>query len=243
MTPFALAVRFLTRLPVPGPVQGSPEDLGRSVVSYPLVGLGIGIAAAAVGWILSSGPVLLAASLVVAFWAGVTGFLHLDGLADSADAWLGGFGDPGRTLAILDDSRAGTAGVVMVGLVLLIKVTALAALIGAGRWIPLILAPALARAGAVVLLLTSPYVRAGGLGETPGEWVPRGPAWIGVALAALALLLLEGGAGVLALILGGLGLLALRALFLRRLGGMVGDGLGAAIELGEALVLAVLVYA
>lgn len=243
MTPLAVAVRFLTRIPVPGRTEATPEELGRSVVFYPVVGLGIGLALAAGAWILGGGPPALVGSLVLVLWAALTGFLHLDGLADAADAWLGGHGDPERTLAILDDSRTGAAGVVAVALVLIVKVAALTALVEAGQWLLIALAPLLARAGAVTLLLSTPYVRVGGLGEAPTRYVPTEGAWAAVGASALVALLAAGATGLAAILLAGLGLLGLRWLAVRRLGGVVGDVLGAAIEIGEALVLAVLVLA
>ncbi|MFB6261856.1 MAG: adenosylcobinamide-GDP ribazoletransferase, partial [Thiohalorhabdaceae bacterium] len=128
MIPLRLAVQFLTRIPVGVPAAPKATDLGRSVAFYPLVGLGMGLVLAAVGALVGQGPGLLAAALVVGLWGTATGFLHLDGLADSADAWLGGQGDAERTMAILKDAYAGPAGVAAVVLVLVIKVAALAPL-------------------------------------------------------------------------------------------------------------------
>ncbi len=60
--------------------------------------------------LLASAPAWPVAVLVLAVWVGLTGALHLDGLADSADAWLGGYGDRARTLAIMKDPYCGPAG-------------------------------------------------------------------------------------------------------------------------------------
>ncbi len=179
---------------------------------------------------------------MVALWAVATGFLHLDGLADSADAWLAGHGDAERTLAILRDAYAGPAGVAAVVLVLLVKVGALAPLVAAGSAPALVVAPVLGRAGTAALLLTTPYVRPGGLGEAAARNLPRGAVWTAVALSALLALLAGGGAGLAALVLGAGILAGLRWLMVRRLGGVTGDTLGAAIEVTEAVVLTAFAY-
>lgn len=237
-----LAVQFLTRMPVAGPAEPTAADLGRSVTFYPLVGLGLGAALGAVAALAGQGPGLLAAALVTALWAAATGFLHLDGLADSADAWLGGQGDAERTLAILKDAYAGPAGVAAVALVLLVKTAALAPLMGAGAVPALLAAPVLGRAGAALLLFTTAYVRPGGLGDAAAANLPR--AWVGaaVALSVLLVLLVGGWTGLGAVAVGGLVLLGLRWLMVRRLGGVTGDTVGAAIEVIEAVVLAVFAY-
>ncbi|MEF8793177.1 adenosylcobinamide-GDP ribazoletransferase [Thiohalorhabdus sp.] len=242
MIPLRLAVQFLTRVPLGVPAAPRAADLGRSVAFYPLVGLGLGLVLAVVGALAGQGPGLLAAALLVTLWAAATGFLHLDGLADSADAWLGGQGDAERTLAILKDAYAGPAGVTAVVLVLLVKVAALAPLMVAGGVAALVLAPLLARAGTAALLLTTPYVRAGGLGEAAAANMPRPAVLLGVALSGLVALLVGGVAGLGALVAGGLVLLGLRWLMVRRIGGVTGDTLGAAIEVSEAVVLVVFAF-
>ena len=138
MEPFWAALRFLTVLPVPRGVSAAPEVTGRSLLAYPLVGLvmGVGLVLAAGSTAWTAPP--LQAALVVAVWAVLSGALHLDGLADSADAFLGGHGDANRTLSIMKDPRSGPAGVVAVTLVLLLKYAALAPAIS---WGALVAAP------------------------------------------------------------------------------------------------------
>ena len=243
MRALRLAVALLTRLPVDAPADPTDADLGRSVAFYPLVGLGLGLVLAAAAALAGQGPGLLAAVLVVTLWAAATGFLHLDGLADSADAWLGGHGDAERTLAILKDPYAGPAGVAAVVLALLIKVAALAPLLAAGgAAAALVVAAVLARAGAAGLLLTTAYVRPGGLGEVQAANLPRPAVWLAVGLSVLLALILGGVTGFAVLVFAGIVLVFLRWLMVRRLGGVTGDTLGAAIEIGEAVVLVVFAY-
>lgn len=236
--PFWLALMFLTRLPVPAQAPAEPEEVGRSVPMFPLVGLVVGALLALLAWAAAGTAPLLQGALLVAAWVVMTGGLHLDGLADTADAWVGGQGDAERTLAIMKDPYAGPAGVAAVVLVLLIKAAALTAV----DWTALLVVPVLARAGLVALFLTTPYVRPQGLGEAMSAHLPRQAAAWSAGLAALAALLLLGwaGAGVL-LVLAGLGYLYRHAL-LGRIGGTTGDTAGAAVELAEAAALVYLAW-
>lgn len=233
-----VAVEFLTTLPLPrGPAPGA-QALGRSLLWYPLVGALLGALLLTLATLLAGAPPLLSAALLLALWCGLTGGLHLDGLADSADAWVGGRGDVERTLAIMKDPRSGPAAVVALTMLLLLKLAALHALLEhQAATVALLVAPALARAGALALLLTTPYVRAGGLGESMSRHLPRTPAWVVLLATGAIVLLLTGADGVFLLLLCVLALVTLRALMISRMGGTTGDTTGAALELLETLAL------
>ncbi len=235
---FALALQLLTRLPVPsssGPPR--PEDLGLSVLFFPVVGLLIGALLAGLHtalWLIDPGVL---AALVLAAWVLLTGGLHLDGLADTADAWIGGQGDRNRTLAIMKDPRSGPIAIVAIVLVLLTKFAALQALLAGDARAPLLLAPVLGRAAILLLLITTPYIRPDGLGAPYANHLPRlscGLLALLVAVVTVAFLEWQGGALLVAL---GLGLVGLRRGLLARLGGITGDTLGMACELTETVAL------
>ena len=107
-------------------MQIDETDVARSLAWLPLVGVALGgaiaLAARGLEGRLDDGP---AAVLIVAGWALATGAIHLDGLADSADA-LGG-GDRERRLAIMRDSRLGSFGVLALVLVVVLKIALVAA--------------------------------------------------------------------------------------------------------------------
>lgn len=237
LRPFLLALQFLTTIPIPsGSVPTEPER-GRSLLYYPLVGLVLGLLLEALHFALREQATLLHAALLLTSWTLITGALHLDGLADSADAWLGGFGDRKRTLAILKDPCSGPAAVVTVLLVLILKFAALASLVEAGEWGALVLPPLLGRTAVSFLFLTTPYVRVGGLGETLAQHIPRRALAV-TALAALAAALLIAGASALWVLLASVGcFIGLRAMMVRRIGGTTGDTAGALVELTETAVL------
>lgn len=236
MRAFLLALHFLTCIPVALRAAPQPEDWGRSALAYPVVGLLIGLVLCGLQLLFGHADPLLQAALLTAAWALLTGGLHLDGLADSADAWVGGHGDRERTLAIMKDPRSGPAGVSAIVLALLLKFAALMALVKAGAWPALLLAPMLGRAGLLALLLTTPYVRPGGMGSAISAHLPR-------PFAALVLILVVAAAGwygAPALAGGVIAWLVLRWIMMRRLNGATGDTMGAAVELVETAALVAL---
>ncbi|MBB6246488.1 adenosylcobinamide-GDP ribazoletransferase [Rhodanobacter sp. A1T4] len=231
------ALGFLTRVPVPAWVFKDAGATNASLAWYPTVGLLIGGVLWGLAWIGSSLPPLLLAALLLLVWTGLTGALHLDGLADSADAWVGGLGDRERTLAIMKDPRSGPMGVTAVVLVLLLKFAALASLPLADTAIWL--APMLARTAITAAFLSMPYVRSQGLGSALTH-SPRLPCIVGV-LAAVAVAACSGSHGARALLAASVVFACWRFACMHRLGGMTGDTLGALTELAEVLVLIVLV--
>lgn len=236
MHAFWIALQFLTRIPVRLSAMPTPEAIGRSLLWYPVVGLLIGLLLLGVQSLLQGIAPVLQAALLLTAWVLLTGGLHLDGLADSADAWAGGFGDRERTLAIMKDPRSGPIAIVVLALVLLLKYSALQQV---SPW-ALLFAPWLARGLLPLLFWTTPYVRSGGLGAALTEHLPR--AWIPWVLVLHAVLLLFWG-GWLGLVALGAALgcfVLLRHLMQQRLGGVTGDTAGALVELAEVSVLVLL---
>lgn len=237
MLPLWIALQFLSSLPIRLPGMPEPEQLGRSLLFYPLVGLLFGVILWLLNLGLSGAPLLLHAALLLTVWVLLSGALHLDGLADSADAWLGGFGDRERTLTIMKDPRSGPIAVVTLVLVLLLKFCALLALIEQGHALMLLIVPLLGRAALLGLFLTTPYVRAGGLGQALADHVPRRAGWWVLGASALACLLIAGVTAIVALVVAFVGFVWLRQVMMRRLGGTTGDTAGALLELLEMAVL------
>jgi adenosylcobinamide-GDP ribazoletransferase len=235
--PFLIALQFLTALPIRIKEAPDNEATGRSLLYYPLVGLLLGLLLATLGWFGSGMPASLHAAVVLAFWVALTGALHLDGLADSADAWLGGLGDRQKTLAIMKDPYCGPAAVVTLVLVLLIKFTALEHLLTTGNLGALVLTPVLGRTTPVLLFLTTPYVRQNGLGSLLSSYFPRRASVVIILFTLVAVPLFIGVAAFWLLFTVASVFLALRTLMLRRLGGVTGDTAGALVEISETVML------
>jgi len=141
---FLLALSLLTRLPVANINNIQAQDSGRSALFYPFIGLIIGVLITLPLMIFGTTPALLMASILVTLWAIITGALHLDGLADSADGWLGGMGDKEKIQTIMKDPRVGTAGVVAIICLLVLKVSAVTALLQSNLIFLIVVAPLIA---------------------------------------------------------------------------------------------------
>lgn len=223
------AVAFLTRLPAGGGALG-----GRAAPWFPVVGaaLGAAVGGAAIGLAELLAP-LLAGALAVALELVLTGALHADGLADSADG-LGGR-DREHALAIMRDHALGTYGGCALVLDLLLKAAALGVLAERGEVLPAIAAFAVSRAAPLALAATLPYARPGaGTGRLLEGLRPLHAA-TGVALAAaIAIATFPPALAVAVVITAAVGMLAHR-----RLAGVTGDVLGAAIELSATAAVVV----
>lgn len=239
----ALALSWLTVLPVPVSGQVDRAVARQALYWAPVVGAGLGLLATAVLAALHAGntPSLLAGVVVVAMLAGLTRGMHLDGLADTADG-LGCYGGPQRALAVMRDGAAGPFAVVTLVLVLIAQTAALGALAETGRWLAVLLAVTAGRVAMSWCTRTAvPAARAEGLGAlVAASQPPAVPlAWT-VALLAAGLAAVPGRPwqGMLAVGLAALTVLVFSAHTQRRLGGVTGDVLGAASELTTTVILA-----
>jgi adenosylcobinamide-GDP ribazoletransferase len=224
------AFAFLTPLPVGAAVPGAS-----TMAWFPLVGVVIGLAVGGTWWLAYEAfPPFVAAALAVVADVALTGALHVDGLADTADGVLPHVdGGAGRRKAIMAAADVGAFGVAAVVLAVLLRVAALSSiepnvLLVAAVWCA-------SRTAMAVALATSPYV-GGGLGAAFG----RSPVAVWGVVPAVGLCATAGVAGFA--VLAGLVAATVGVVLLARarLGGVTGDVLGAVGVVGEtaALVLA-----
>lgn len=249
-----LALSFLTVLPLPPdgrrgyPPGTAGPPLAAAAPWFPLAGGVVGAAGALACWLVGRllPPEAAALAGVLAAYA-VTGSLHLDGLADTADGLAAAARGGGRdgALAAMRDPRVGAGGVLAVCGAVLGKTT-LAAAAGGWAWLSLLVAPILGRWAMVVLMPLHPYARSGpglglGFARRVGWGRVAGATVVAVVLAAGVLaasgraepgtvVALPAAAAVAALAGGGV--------VARRLGGVTGDVYGAVNELAEVAVLA-----
>lgn len=242
---FLGAVRFFTRLPVPGWVGHSAEALGHAARWLPAVGLLVGLLGALVWWaasLLWAQPVALL--LAMAAMLLTTGAFHEDGLADTADG-LGGGWDKAKILAIMKDSRTGSYGVVALWLALTGKFVLLGQF--ATDLLPwaLLAGQSVSRLMPAVLLATMDYARADDSSKSRPLTARLSPG--GLAFAALfpaaACLWLPWPQALAGCVLAGLATWWLAAKLRRWLGGHTGDALGAVQQASElAFYLGLLVH-
>jgi len=226
-----IATQFLTRIPAPVATPPTKDELSRAALYYPVVGLLIGLLMAFIAWLFSGAEPLLLAAILVSLWAIITGALHLDGLADSADAWLGGLGSEEKTHRILKDPLVGTAGAVALILILLLKFSALYAIIKQQDYSLIVLAPLLGRSMILLLFVSTDYVRKQGLAADVVNGLNGQAALYGL----IPVLLLAAWLAPLAIIAVLLSFVSLRKIMLQRLGGCTGDTAGATVEITEAI--------
>ncbi|MDR2250003.1 adenosylcobinamide-GDP ribazoletransferase [Acinetobacter sp.] len=236
MTPFWIALQFLTVLPIELKTTPTAQQNGRAILFYPLVGLIIGGILFFIACLLIKLPIVLLAIIITTLWVWLTGGLHLDGLADTADAWVGGFGDKLRTLQIMKDPSCGPIGVLSLVIICLLKFALVYVLIEQHQMLFLICVPALGRVVPSILFLTTPYVRENGLGRSLTDYLPKTVSWI-IAMIVVLLPLYWEWLGLIAIIGFLISLVYLRHLFIKRIEGITGDTVGAAIELSETVLL------
>lgn len=229
---------FYTRLPVPSrlPARG----FAAAQWAAPLAGVAI----AAIAWIVwliaaaldvPHGP---SAALALAAAMIVTGCLHEDGLADTADGF-GGARVRERILEIMRDSRIGTFGAVALGLSLLLRWASLAEIDSLGEMLAaLVAAHAASRALMPAFIAALPPARPDGLSAGVGRLEAETVVAAGI-IGFAAMLPLGLGAALAATVLLAAIFLALRRLCLAKIGGQTGDTLGALQQFGEIAVLLV----
>ena len=243
---FCHALRFMTVLPVRGGDALEADWLAHASKYFSAVGIIVGLASAIVFAIASHyWAGLVPALLAVAASAALTGALHEDGLADTADGFGGGRSREAR-LAIMKDSRLGTYGALALGFSVALRIAALALMTPSYAWVALIAAHAGARAAATWAMNRLPYA-----GDPAATRITYSDAVLDrsgamtallITLAALLPALFKAPSALFAgLIFAALAMLAVVALARRLIGGYTGDVLGAveqAAEVGFLLGLA-----
>lgn len=236
-----MAASFVTILPVASSTPAADGAVARATWALPVVGLLVGLAGALVYKVASRLGLApnLAALLALAATALVTGALHEDGLADTADGLGGGRTREGK-LEIMRDSRIGTYGVCALILSFGLRWSALATI--ANPWavaLALCAAHTAARAGLPAFMSQVAPARPDGLSASAGSPPGRSVA-IAFAVGIPALVLALGpGKALVSLILLALSGLMLARLAIRQIGGQTGDILGAFEQTGEILILVV----
>ena len=236
MKAFFAAIKFLTVLPV-GKAGGEFADMGRSVKFFPLVGLLLGVIAAGLAWcwVYLFGAMISAVLIVVSFIV-LTGGLHLDGLADTADGLLSVRGRE-RMLEIMKDSRSGAMAVIVIVCLLMMKAAAIASVPMGMLLRTVLLIPVAGRCAMMVGLSILPYARSE---EELGSMFVGGKRKVdlvvGIAGAVLVGWVVLGMAGVIASVASLVGALVFSLYCRKKIGGFTGDTLGATCELAEVIV-------
>lgn len=238
MKQFITAWQFLTIIPIKRNVEVRSESLGKSMASFPLVGLALGLLVAALDIAYSRFfPANFSSALLLVSYVAMYGGFHLDGLVDTVDGLVGGR-DREHALKIMKESTIGAIGVVTLVLVLLLKCAAIGSLSGETRIGGLILMPVVGRWTEVIMVHGSRYAREGaGLGKPFTEYVTKREVVVASLLTIVISWFTLKYIGLLVILLTLLVGLGMKSYFNKKLGGITGDVLGASGELSELLML------
>lgn len=232
------AAGLLTRVPVRVNTALAMQRGARAAWAYPIVGLKIAIALAALGYValwVGVSPAITAA-LLITLSASLTGAMHEDGLADSADGLWGGWTREKR-LAIMKDSRTGAYGVLALILSILIRWTALTTILVTDHWTAaLICIGMLSRAAMVAVMTGLPQARDTGLSQSVGRPTPL-TAWLAIGVAVFGSTIALGLTAATLLIIAGLITSIWAGIAHQKIGGQTGDILGATQQLTEIALL------
>ena len=236
LEPFFSALRFLTILPIPESWCGDETSFHKSPDWYPLVGLLIGLMMAVLDlflcWLL---PMPVASVLLLLAMITISGALHLDGLADSADAFFSSRGRE-QMLEIMKDSSAGPMGVTAIVLVLLLKLMLLIALPLIWRWQVVLLMPLAGRSVLPVISSWFPYARSNGTAAFTHSQFSGARLLIALVVLLIPSFILLGWlAGLVITVVVCFCSWLLGRYSQRKIGGFTGDTLGATCELVELL--------
>jgi adenosylcobinamide-GDP ribazoletransferase len=229
------ALSFLT------PIGGAKIPTRAALGWFPVVGALIGLAVGGFWWLAARAwPSLAAAALAVVADLVLTGGLHLDGLADSADGLVPPIPRE-RRLVVMADPTVGAFGVGAAASVLLLRFAALASIAP----VPLAIAAlwCFSRTSMAVASNVVPYARPGGLASVFVDGRGGRDPWVNAAVGtalAVGLALPDGWPAVAALIAAAVAFAAVIVLACRRIGGFTGDVLGAAGMIAETVGLLVL---
>ncbi len=236
LTQIRLGASFLTILPVRTEL-ASETQIAASMGWFPLIGLAMGIAFALEDYALSFFfDHSVRSTLIVLSMAVLSGAVHLDGLADTADA-LGAGSDRVSALAILRDSRIGVFGAIALFFALGLKTLSLVELDGWPRFEALILAPMLSRWALLGVSYKMDYLRTEGSGSKMLGRESERNLTIATVIAIGAMLPFFSWKVIFTYAIALMVTLAMRSFYLRWLGGITGDLIGACSEIVEVLAI------
>jgi adenosylcobinamide-GDP ribazoletransferase len=245
---FITALQFLTIFTVKKDHPVAESDLARSMVYFPFVGFLIGLILVwsdkALLWLF---PDTISNLFLLMLSVLITRAIHVDGLADSVDGLMGGR-DPDSRLAIMKDSRIGTAGVLSIVVVFLTKYVCLNSLFGQYKTMALLTAPAFARWSQMLMMFKAHYAREQGMGKAfVGHVRAAGVLAASVVTLGLSAFVIVYDERTAVLAIGiPLGVAVFTGLWrwfvVRKVGGVTGDAVGAVSELNEALALLLFVF-
>ncbi len=246
---FITALQFLTIFTINKRHEIEENDLARSMSYFPLVGFLVGVILVNADklFMVIALPQTIGTLLILVISVLITRALHVDGLADTLDGLMGGTDHTSR-LAIMKDSRLGTAGVLGILFSLFMKYLCLNNLIESDRVAVLLTAPVLGRWSQTFMVFNASYGRENGMGKAfVGHLRSSGlvaASLLAVGLTAFVVVRLDmHSVALFVSVLSGVLLFTYlgKSYLIRKLSGVTGDAIGAMNELNEVLVFLIFV--
>jgi len=237
---FLAAISFLTTIPLPRRREASPEEIGGSVVYFPVVGIIIGLILAGLNWLLGLFlPSAVVNGLVIVSLVVLTGALHLDGFGDTCDG-IAGHKTVENRWRVMHDSRVGSFSIVGIFCLLLVKYISLNSVPDTLLMPTLVLMPVVSRWAMVYTVFAYPYAKPSGLGKVfkqETNWQRFTIATIITLVVAIGLAQLAGLAIMLVLPGTWIVVVTIASYLKRKFSGLTGDTYGAINEIAEVGVL------
>ena len=229
-----ILIQFMTRIPVFVNVEYDEEKLGKSIKYFPLVGAIIGIFLYGINILAGKITVnrQIAAIIIIIAEIFITGLIHIDGLADTADG-LFSYAEKEKILEIMKDSRVGTNGAVALILYFTTKVILLSEI----RPEYIILYPVISRLSTSINAGLGEYARKNGMSNGIIGKNGKKEAVISIIITMILSFIILKVKGLIILIFAILFILLLMKGVKRKIGGITGDTMGASLELTSILVL------
>lgn len=229
-----ILIQFMTRIPVFVNVEYDEEKLGKSIKYFPLVGAIIGIFLYGINILAGKITVnrQIAAMIIIIAEIFITGLIHIDGLADTADG-LFSYAEKEKILEIMKDSRVGTNGAVALILYFMTKVILLSEI----RPEYIILYPVISRLSTSINAGLGEYARKNGMSNEIIAKNGKKEAVISIIITMILSFIILKVKGLIILIFAILFILLLMKGVKRKIGGITGDTMGASLELTSILVL------
>lgn len=234
---FLIALQFLTIFPVKIKASLSEPDYGKSILWFPVVGCMVGVFLGLILFILWPLPYIVRVAIVLVASVIITGAIHLDGLADTADGFYAGRYDRAHILEVMRDSHIGVMGVLALASVLLLKFSFMFSLQEVVLYKVLVLMSIFSRWAQGLACFAANYARKEGKARLFMKYSDKTSVITGALITAVSFVVLMGVKGVIIFTLSSGIVYSFIAYVKRRIKGMTGDTIGATNEIAELSVL------
>ncbi|MCK8826483.1 adenosylcobinamide-GDP ribazoletransferase [Natroniella acetigena] len=241
MNRFLIALQFITRIPVMKELDYKEENIGSSMLYFPVIGSLLGLLLVGINYIGELYlPELVTNSLLLGGMVALTGGIHLDGLMDTCDGIFSGR-QKERVLEIMKDSRVGAFGVIGLVVLFILKFSLFVEVPTVDKGLLLLYFPTISRWAMVYAAFHYPYARQEGLGKAHVEYLTTTQFLLATAWTMVLGIILFGVTGIVVYLISWLAVILIAKIIINQIDGLTGDSYGAINELMEVASLLIMV--